>query len=316
MEAKWLARLTLSMNGFPRNVQHVIAGPCYQGLPHDEAETPPVSVYVQKPTGQRRITVTPHGCYTAALPPGDDSGTAPEVLHGGAALGEAASENREDKGKAIVLYNAFDTLMELDSDDAAIQGPNSSPFANLMINAAVWNVRGLNRRDHQVSVTDLITEHCLHFIGLLETRVAVGNVARVQRGMLPQWLFYVDYGGPGNRVWLAWDSNFVDVTVVETGAQFIHCSVFIRSVHSSVFVTVVYGVNDVIGRRSCGPTLHVFTVVTDTPWLVGGDFNTVLDSSEVCGLSGDIRGLRTSFGVPARYRAHTRAYAWRALYLA
>ncbi|KAL0293622.1 UNVERIFIED_CONTAM: hypothetical protein Sradi_6926800 [Sesamum radiatum] len=43
-----------------------------------------------------------------------------------------------------------------------------------------------------------------------------------------------------------------------------------------------------------------------------GDFNTVLDSSEVCGLSGDIRGLRTSFVVPARYRAHTRAYAWRA----
>ncbi|KAL0292355.1 UNVERIFIED_CONTAM: hypothetical protein Sradi_6992700 [Sesamum radiatum] len=44
--------------------------------------------------------------------------------------------------------------------------------------------------------------------------------------MLPQWMFYVDYGGPGNRVWLAWDPNFVDVTVVETGAQFMHCSVY------------------------------------------------------------------------------------------
>ncbi|KAL0278039.1 UNVERIFIED_CONTAM: hypothetical protein Sradi_7301700 [Sesamum radiatum] len=67
--------------------------------------------------------------------------------------------------------------------------------------------------------------------------------------MLPQWMFYVDYGGPGNRVWLAWDPSFVDVNVVETGAQFMHCSVFIRSLHSSVFITVVYGVNDVIGRR-------------------------------------------------------------------
>ncbi|KAL0284424.1 UNVERIFIED_CONTAM: hypothetical protein Sradi_7198100 [Sesamum radiatum] len=128
---------------------------------------------------------------------------------------------------------------------------------NQMINAAVWNVRGLNRRDHQVSVTDLITEHCLHFIGLLETRVAVGNVARAT-GDAPSLAFYVDHGGPGNRVWLAWDPNFVDVTVVETGAQFIHCSVFIRSFHSSVFITVVYGVNDVIGRRSCGWNLHEF----------------------------------------------------------
>ncbi|KAL0285318.1 UNVERIFIED_CONTAM: hypothetical protein Sradi_7176900 [Sesamum radiatum] len=114
--------------------------------------------------------------------------------------------------------------------------------------------------------------------------------------MLPHWLFYVDHGGPGNRVWLAWDPNFVDVTVVETGAQFIHCSVFIRSFHSSVFITVVYGVNDVIGRRELWMELaRISTVVTDSPWLVGGDFNTVLDSSEVCGLSGDIRGAADEF---------------------
>ncbi|KAL0420570.1 UNVERIFIED_CONTAM: hypothetical protein Slati_3079900 [Sesamum latifolium] len=50
-----------------------------------------------------------------------------------------------------------------------------------------WNVRGLNRRDHQVSVNNLVAEHRLQFIGLLETRVSAVNVARVQRGMLPRW---------------------------------------------------------------------------------------------------------------------------------
>ncbi|KAL0282663.1 UNVERIFIED_CONTAM: hypothetical protein Sradi_7255400 [Sesamum radiatum] len=135
--------------------------------------------------------------------------------------------------------------------------------------------------------------------------------------MLPHWLFYVDHGGPGNRVWLAWDPNFVDVTVVETGAQFIHCSVFIRSFHASVFITVVYGVNDVIGRRELWMELaRISTVVTDSPWLVGGDFNTVLDSSEVCGLSGDIRGAGRVSGLSAGYWAYTRAYARRAIYLA
>ncbi|KAL0409566.1 UNVERIFIED_CONTAM: hypothetical protein Sradi_1891000 [Sesamum radiatum] len=34
---------------------------------------------------------------------------------------------REDKGKAIVLYNAFDTLTELDSSTDASKGPISSP---------------------------------------------------------------------------------------------------------------------------------------------------------------------------------------------
>ncbi|KAL0449123.1 UNVERIFIED_CONTAM: LINE-1 retrotransposable element O protein [Sesamum latifolium] len=64
-----------------------------------------------------------------------------------------------------------------------------------MLNAAIWNVRGLNRRDHQVSVSNLITEHRLQFIGLLETRVSAINVERVKRGMLPQWNWFVDYAG-------------------------------------------------------------------------------------------------------------------------
>ncbi|KAL0444870.1 UNVERIFIED_CONTAM: hypothetical protein Slati_2209700 [Sesamum latifolium] len=165
-----------------------------------------------------------------------------------------------------------------------------------MINATIWNVRGLNRRDHQVSVIDLVSEHRLQFIGLLEIRVAIGNVARVQRGMLPRWNWFVDYAGPGNRIWLAWDDDFIGVDVLETGDQFIHCSVLIRYLHMHVFITVVYGVNDVIGRRVLWAELHRLSLtVTNVPWLVGGDFNTMVDVSEVCGQSGDIRGAAEEF---------------------
>ncbi|KAL0294580.1 UNVERIFIED_CONTAM: hypothetical protein Sradi_6880700 [Sesamum radiatum] len=102
--------------------------------------------------------------------------------------------------------------------------------------------------------------------------------------------------GPGNRVWLAWDADFVDVTIVETGVQYIHCSVFIHAMHSSVFITVVYGVNDIVGWRELWTDLaRISTVVADTPWLVGVDFNTVLDSSEVCGQSGDNSGAADEF---------------------
>ncbi|KAL0439803.1 UNVERIFIED_CONTAM: Retrovirus-related Pol polyprotein from type-2 retrotransposable element R2DM [Sesamum latifolium] len=77
-----------------------------------------------------------------------------------------------------------------------------------MINAAIWNVRGLNRRDHQVSVANLVSEHRLQFIGLLETRVSVGNVARVQRGLLLSgiglWII-VCYG----MIWTVSHTRFV-----------------------------------------------------------------------------------------------------------
>ncbi|KAL0294576.1 UNVERIFIED_CONTAM: hypothetical protein Sradi_6880300 [Sesamum radiatum] len=135
-----------------------------------------------------------------------------------------------------------------------------------MINATFWNVRGLNRRDHQVSVIDLVSAQHLHFIALLEARVASSNVARVQRGMLPRWNYYTDYGGPGSRIWLAWDDDFVDVNVVETGEQVLWAE---------------------LARLSTG--------TTNLPWLVGGDFNVVLDASEVCGQSGDIRAAAEEF---------------------
>ncbi|KAL0435130.1 UNVERIFIED_CONTAM: hypothetical protein Sradi_0220900 [Sesamum radiatum] len=56
-------------------------------------------------------------------------------------------------------------------------------------------------------------------------------------------------------------------------------------------MTFVYGVNDVGGRRILWHNLsRISLTVGETPWLVGGDFNTVIDASEICGQSGDFRG--------------------------
>ncbi|KAL0286161.1 UNVERIFIED_CONTAM: hypothetical protein Sradi_7155500 [Sesamum radiatum] len=140
-----------------------------------------------------------------------------------------------------------------------------------MINAAFWNARGLNRQDHQVSVSSLATEHRLQLLALLQTR-------------------------PGNHIWLAWDNDFLGVDVLDMGVQYVHCDVFIRSLHAHVLVTIAYGVNDVVGRRLLwGDLGWIALMVGEVPWLVGGDFNTILDDSKVCGQSGDISGAAEEF---------------------
>ena len=78
-----------------------------------------------------------------------------------------------------------------------------------MLNAAVWNVRGLNKRDHQLAVKDIVAEFRLQFLGLLETRVRINNVSHIQVFLLPHWKWFVDYGSSGNRIWIAWDENFM-----------------------------------------------------------------------------------------------------------
>ncbi|KAL0307681.1 UNVERIFIED_CONTAM: hypothetical protein Scaly_2975200 [Sesamum calycinum] len=171
----------------------------------------------------------------------------------------------------------------------------SDERSNHMRDKAIWNVRGLNRRDHQVAVRDLVTEFRLHFIALLKTRVMPSNVCRLQAGLLSKWRWFVDYPGPGNRIWIAWNDNFIDVDILDIRTQFVHCRVLIHDMHEPILTTVVYGANDVSARRELWQGLTDLAVSVDLSWLVGRDFNAVLDMSEVSGASGDIRVAMNEF---------------------
>ncbi|KAL0306956.1 UNVERIFIED_CONTAM: hypothetical protein Sradi_6112900 [Sesamum radiatum] len=146
-------------------------------------------------------------------------------------------------------------------------------------------------------VRDLVSEFRLHFIALLETRVLQSNVTRIQSGVLSRWRWFVDYAGPGNRIWIAWNDELIDVDILNVGSQFVHCRVLVHELHETILITVVYGANDVSTRRELWQRLIELAVtVGNVPWLAGGgDFNAVLDMSEVSGASGDIRVAMNEF---------------------
>ncbi|KAL0288912.1 UNVERIFIED_CONTAM: hypothetical protein Sangu_2637400 [Sesamum angustifolium] len=181
--------------------------------------------------------------------------------------------------------------------DGLSRGPNNcSPSDDTHVEYSDMECSGLNRRDHQVAVRDLVCEFRLHFIALLETRVLQSNVTRIQSGVLSRWRWFVDYAGPGNRIWIAWNDELIDVDILNVGTQFIHCRVLVHELHESIFTTVVYGANDVSTRRELWQELiDLAGTIGNVPWLVGGDFNAVLDMSEVSGASGDIRVATTEF---------------------
>ena len=140
-----------------------------------------------------------------------------------------------------------------------------------MLNLAVWNVRGLNKRDHQLALKDLISEYRLDFMGILETRVRFNNVMHIQSVLLPHWKWFVDYATVGNRIWVAWDDNVVDVHILDLGNQFMHCRVTHRADSESLIITIVYGASEMIDRRNLWNTLESLAREhSDEPWLVGG----------------------------------------------
>ncbi|KAL0448194.1 UNVERIFIED_CONTAM: LINE-1 reverse transcriptase [Sesamum latifolium] len=58
---------------------------------------------------------------------------------------------------------------------------------------------------------------------------------------------------------------------------------------------VAYGANDIITRRELWHALDSLSDQIDVPWLVCGDFNAVLDDSEICGTAGDTRQSMEEF---------------------
>ncbi|KAL0445023.1 UNVERIFIED_CONTAM: hypothetical protein Slati_2225000 [Sesamum latifolium] len=153
------------------------------------------------------------------------------------------------KGKEIVLFNTFDPY--------GMSGPEPE------------RPSGSSQRTGYLSG--------IVIFGILETRVTLPNATRVQQNVLSRWKWFTDYTGPGNRIWVAWDDEYIDIDILDFDVNYGQLLVF----------CLAQGIDG-------------------EPWLVGGDFNAVVDMSEVCGHLGDIRRVMEEF---RDCIAHTRLIA-------
>ncbi|KAL0289202.1 UNVERIFIED_CONTAM: Retrovirus-related Pol polyprotein from type-2 retrotransposable element R2DM [Sesamum radiatum] len=179
------------------------------------------------------------------------------------------------KGKEVVVYNPFEIL-----------GNEQTSL----------DEEGLNSVGHQEAVGQLVLEHNIQFLGLLETRVRQVNINSVRSNLLRNWSWFDDYSGPGGRIWLVWNAVDVDVEVLRVETQFIHCKVTNKAMHTTCLMTVVYGECDIIPRRELWAGLCLLSgSLSDEPWCVLGDFNAVIDASEICGTSADVSNAMAEF---------------------
>ncbi|KAL0295523.1 UNVERIFIED_CONTAM: hypothetical protein Sangu_3196200 [Sesamum angustifolium] len=66
--------------------------------------------------------------------------------------------------------------------------------------------------------------------------------------------------------------------------------------HTRCLITVIYGDYDIIPRRELWNALrNLSTGIQNEPWLILGDFNAVLDDSEVCGQAADTSASMMEF---------------------
>ncbi|XP_074318796.1 uncharacterized protein LOC141655625 [Silene latifolia] len=84
----------------------------------------------------------------------------------------------------------------------------------------------------------------------------------------------------GERIWLIWDPNSFDVKVYDISIQSIHTKVLDKIRKKIFWFTVVYGLNKLAERIPLWDSLRQYQKDVRGPWIVGGDFNTIMASNE------------------------------------
>ena len=154
-----------------------------------------------------------------------------------------------------------------------------------MIPIACWNVRGLNKKDHQQAIRELISSHNLRVCALVETRVVEKNAYFISNYVQSSWNWYFDYvNGPGKRIWVGWDSSYVNVSILGSTDQIVHCKITSHDHNMVLYVSFAYGLNTVGERRGLWDDMLAYSENrVDDAWAVMGDFNAILDYSEALG---------------------------------
>ncbi|KAL0290467.1 UNVERIFIED_CONTAM: hypothetical protein Sradi_7049900 [Sesamum radiatum] len=143
-----------------------------------------------------------------------------------------------------------------------------------MITIASWNVRGLNGVAHQHAVGQLVRDHGIQFLGVLETRVRRDNAQQIQDRLLPGWSWFDDYAGP-EEIWLSWNA--------------------VEDVHQVFDNGCVWGLRAHSASAALGRASSIAEDLPEAPWSVLGDFNAVLDVSESCGRSAENTSAMAEF---------------------
>jgi len=148
-----------------------------------------------------------------------------------------------------------------------------------------YNVRGLNKKSKQTYIKDFLSFRKVSLVGLLETRVKDSKADPISRFVGNHWNWLFNYQHHNNgRIWVGWDAQVWDVTLVASSDQLMHCHVSSIDRVSSFYITFVYAHNDEVARCALWRMLSSFSIAS--PWCLLGDFNVVRTTSEMLG--GDV----------------------------
>ncbi|XP_022040503.2 uncharacterized protein LOC110943055 [Helianthus annuus] len=159
-----------------------------------------------------------------------------------------------------------------------------------------WNIRGLNRPLKQSEVREIVAENKLDLCAILESHVEVSKLAKVCKFVFRNWNWTSNGSAcsRGTRIILGWNADNIDVMVIAQTDQIMHTQVMFKATKKVVFCSLVYAENKYQDRRVLWEDICKHKALChDKPWVVMGDFNSVLNFDDALyGTSKQTIGMR------------------------
>ena len=153
----------------------------------------------------------------------------------------------------------------------------------LVMNIIAWNCRGALKPEFQNHVRELVQNHNLAMLIVMETRVGGDRTKEIMDRLPFDEAIHTETIGYTNGLWLLWNSDRVVVTSLATIEQEIHVSIKVRPSNSQCLLTDVYASPRFNERCVLWNNLLNVASLHNSPWIIVRDFNEVLVDNDKFG---------------------------------
>lgn len=143
----------------------------------------------------------------------------------------------------------------------------------------VWNVRGAASKSFGLALKEIKNQFKPRLVVLVETRCSGSKAQEVIRKLGFKHQIIEDARGMSGGIWVLWNDESLDIRVIVSHHQFIHCHV------SGIgrrpwFFTAVYCSPREAERSHFWEAMKEIADKTSEPWMLAGDFNDIMTADE------------------------------------
>ncbi|CAJ2651355.1 unnamed protein product [Trifolium pratense] len=141
---------------------------------------------------------------------------------------------------------------------------------------------------------------------LIETRVKNNKAENIRKRLKLRGNYVDNYNKHENgRIWIFWNDNNVNIKLIHSTDQMVHCSVYDSKGDWLYWMTAIYAQNHLEYRQKLWNDIATLHSQQQGPWFLMGDFNNVLKSQDRIGgrdvTESEYRDLSTMMDITSLY---------------